>query len=237
MVLLSHRYKFIYISSYKTASSSVGSFFERFCVSPEEQETYVNIDDVDSRDTEYGIIGYRLNKSGTPKSGWYNHTSLSELIETLKRRKFIDANIILNTYFKFTNVRNPWDRMVSEYCFHKEKGYIKADVSFREYCLSQTVNRPASLITINGSVCSDYFIRYEHLYDDIVKVCQILSIPQKYYENIKEQVPHFKTDYRTFVKTCNESDTFNYRLWYDNDTKSHINTLYREDIDRFGYVF
>lgn len=58
MVLVSHKYKFIYIKNVKVAGSSVESFFGSFCQDPEKMYNYDDtiIQSIDN----YGIIGSRL---------------------------------------------------------------------------------------------------------------------------------------------------------------------------------
>ena len=57
MVLVSHRYKFIYIKNEKVAGSSVESFFGKFCVGPDFNYTYE--DDIPGKESKYGILGTR----------------------------------------------------------------------------------------------------------------------------------------------------------------------------------
>ena len=55
MVLVSHKYKFIYIKNRKVAGSSVESFFRRFCIDPKKEYNYN--DDISEHVDEFGIIG------------------------------------------------------------------------------------------------------------------------------------------------------------------------------------
>ena len=64
MVLVSHRYKFIYLAGYKVASTSVAAFFERYCL-PEDQEAN-HEPKCESRliTTKAGFIGPRPSEKG-----------------------------------------------------------------------------------------------------------------------------------------------------------------------------
>ena len=66
MVLVSHKYKFIYIKNKKVAGSSVESFFGKWCIDPKKDYNYN--DKISEHNDEFGIIGSRL--SGEP--GTYN---------------------------------------------------------------------------------------------------------------------------------------------------------------------
>jgi hypothetical protein len=59
MVLISHRYKFIYIQTRKTASSSVAAFFERYCLPSEKEESHEPECGSGLYILESGIIGTR----------------------------------------------------------------------------------------------------------------------------------------------------------------------------------
>ena len=95
-MIVSHSNKFIYVKSYKTASTSVEIFFERFCK---------NLD----------IVGYRGPNPVPEDRTWYNHMTPSQIKEKL------DDDAAWNSYLKFGCVRNPWDRIVSSYFFDNIK--------------------------------------------------------------------------------------------------------------------
>ena len=59
MVLISHRYKFIYLKNYKTASTSVEAFFSQFCIDPVLQSSYEFNDRMEESITPYGIVSSR----------------------------------------------------------------------------------------------------------------------------------------------------------------------------------
>ena len=60
MVLVSHKYKFIYIKNMKVAGSSVESFFGKYCQDPNKEYNYSDI--IDESIDKYGIIGARVNR-------------------------------------------------------------------------------------------------------------------------------------------------------------------------------
>jgi hypothetical protein len=91
-VLISHRYRFIYTKTVKTAGTSVESYFERFCM-PEGEWAYSHARE--EYESPSGIIGYR-GPEEPPKSKWYNHMP-AELI-----RQQIGTEI-WNSYFKFAS--------------------------------------------------------------------------------------------------------------------------------------
>ena len=90
-MLVSHRYKFIYTKTRKTAGSSVESYFEPFCMPDGEwtqrhfREEYVS---------DAGIIGFRGNPAKAGDAYWWNHMPA----RMIRRRLGEDT---WRSYFKF----------------------------------------------------------------------------------------------------------------------------------------
>ena len=102
-MLVSHRKKFIYTKTVKTASTSVESFFEPLCV---EEGKWSFSERRNMHISEHGIIGSRAAVLDNCK--WFNHMSAHSI-----RRKINQE--VWNDYFKFTVIRNPFDKMLSGY--------------------------------------------------------------------------------------------------------------------------
>ena len=102
-MLISHRKRFIFIKTVKTAGTSVESYFEKYCMPEGEwQEAHTR----DEYVSEEGIIGYRGPDASS--STWYNHMSAQKLLDLAGRD-------IWDSYFKFTVIRNPFDKLISAF--------------------------------------------------------------------------------------------------------------------------
>jgi len=100
-LLVSHRKRFIFTKTVKTAGTSIESYFERWCM-PEGEWKPVHVRGEYVSDA--GIIGER---SGNPRGAkWYNHMSCKCIYDQV-------GCDIWNRYFKFTVVRNPFDKVIS----------------------------------------------------------------------------------------------------------------------------
>lgn len=106
-LLVSHRKKFIFIKTAKTAGTSVESYFERFCL-PEDAWTQVHFRD--EVNCEAGMIGAR--GPGASKSKLRNHMSATQI------KPLLDSSV-WDGYFKFSVIRNPFDLIVSSYFFNR----------------------------------------------------------------------------------------------------------------------
>lgn len=213
MVLVSHRYKFIYIKTIKTASTTVEDFFQRFCLPEGEQDMYISHHESKQKITDAGIIGSR--RSGRKdEDKWYSHIPATEIKKMLGLHAW-------KTYFKFTVVRNPWDKVVSLY--HHRFGPNPA-ISFSEF-VDKYIKRSVDwdLYTIKKEPRCNFYIRFENLEEDIERVCQILRIPFN-----KKRIQHYKLGNKIHN---------HYRDYYDDKTREIVRKVYQREINFFKYTF
>ena len=242
MVLVSHRYKFIYVAGYKVASTSVAAFFERYCL-PEGQED-AHQPKCESRliTTKAGFIGPRPSEKGftpvildtTGAQGtlivppgmdradfansippMFSHLPLSRILNT----PYIDLSFKqLKKYYKFTIVRNPWDVQVSMY-FYIVKNGESFEKFVKELC---TVN--SDVYSLNGKPACDFYIRYENLENDIRTVCNTLNIKI----DTTLDLPNHRTTSR---------ETKGYRKFYTDELRDYVASKCAVEIKKFGYTF
>lgn len=216
MVLVSHKYKFIYIKNKKVAGSSVESFFGRYCLDPSLPYAYT--DQIDERIDSFGIIGRRLQGKGDK---WVSHKTAIEIKKELGEDKF-------NRYFKFCVIRNPWDKVVSHYFWMSgwAKLYNQPYPTFKEFV--KKYNNEAynwSIHTLFNKPICNFFIRFENLKEDIKTVCKKLKIN----DSSVLQLPTHKSTFRP--------STLHYSKMYDNETKEIIYKKHKKEIKFFKYKF
>lgn len=149
-----------------------------------------------------------------------------------------------NEAFKFSIVRNPWDRMVSMFLHRKYVGgWIPDDMTFREWLLKidehktfpLLLKRPHALegtryqytgpqldwlVDENGEMCMDYVGHFEYLVVSWRHICRQLGIVDP------PKLPHiFKSDRKP------------YQTYYDDETEQFAAERFEKDIKYFGYKF
>jgi hypothetical protein len=161
------------------------------------------------------------------------HTSLDEYINVFEPKLF-------STYFKFTFVRNPWDRVVSAYTFLEKGGFNKWDKEFYDKELSGY--RDFHDFVCNW-LCTENINKHHHFKSQhtyILDKFERVSVDFiGYFENIEE-------DFATIAKRMgveaklekrNSVSRSNYRSYYDEKTIAIVNEVYKKDIELFNYDF
>lgn len=131
-------------------------------------------------------------------------------------------------YFKFAFVRNPWDRLVSEYNAALRKARkprhrrIRALDGFHAY-VEYEIGRGKffqypRICGLDGQPGLDFVGRFESLEDDFRQVCRILGIDAS-------------------LGRLNAFSHANYREYYDARTRDLVARYWRRDIEQFGYAF
>ena len=185
MVLVSHKYKFIYIKNRKVAGTSIESFFGKYCQCPNKEYHYNH--KINESIDEFGIIGSRLNGG---KGIWFNH----------KPAKLIKKDLgddIFNQYIKFCVIRNPYDKMVSRYF------YDKSEEKFENFVKHKNVSN-IDIHSINGNSVCDYYIRYENLEEGIIELCKKLGIEDYNINNLPKHNSTERVDKYHYSKFYNE---------------------------------
>jgi len=158
-MIISHKFKFIYIKNQKTAGTSIEVALSKIC----GDEDVV---------TPYPL----LNIEGFKPRNYLSldqHLAASEI-----KRKMIPE--IWNQYYKFTFERNPFDKMVSWYWDKKWRDqFNKSFQEFCVYCSNNPEEFPLSydLYSIKDKVVVDFVGKYETLKKDFDYVCKKLGLP------------------------------------------------------------
>tara|TARA_X000001036_G_scaffold440125_1_gene494675 strand:- start:11516 stop:12127 length:612 start_codon:yes stop_codon:yes gene_type:complete len=126
----------------------------------------------------------------------------------------------ISEYFKFAVVRNPWERMVSWYCYTFPRISQNVDKAhFLENGLGKNMPAMKEYLFYDGQNQMDYIIRYENLEQGLIDVCKKIDIPFAGFE------------------VTNASKHPHYSHFYNDQSLDKIQELYREDIEIFNYSY
>jgi len=157
------------------------------------------------------------------------HLTAKEIIKVIGQDKWDKA-------YKFAVVRNPWDKVVSQYKHNIKNNvtnmankeisfddwvactYGKNKVEYYYYRPQMFLPQVEWLKDFEGKIDLDKIIRFENLTDEMNLVFNTIGIHQ--------ELPH-----------VNKTSKTNYRDFYDDTTQKIIADWFHEDIKVFGYTY
>lgn len=200
--MISLQKSFLFVHIPKTAGNSIQSVLRNY--------------------SEDQLVALRSEQDGIERFGLRNpnykikkHSTLSEYHDALGDDQF-------RNLYKFTCVRNPWDRMVSYYftptqnpeTWNRKKFYA---------VISKAISVPDYLRFDGGEkdpfANVNYIIRFENLADDFRAVCKAIGISPP-------TLPQY-----------NRSSRDHYSKYYDDDLREFVRTRFTAEIERFNYEF
>lgn len=230
-MILSHAHRFIYIKTYKTASTSIEAALSQVC-GPDDVITEAS-EQLRGARKQRAAQNYRLDHPAVPKRAlWkkllgrperYYHPSIGyyEHMPAWRVRTYVGEDI-WRRYYKFSFERNPWDRQVSWYHYKTKSKTNKPafDVFNRDRKRAYVEN--FDLYTQAGEIVLDFVGRYEDLDAGFARVLAEIGLT--------DQV----TLPRTNVSKVKDVD---YHSYYTPQSREEIGRWYRREIEHFGYVF
>jgi len=177
-----------------------------------------------------GILFGRARQHLTPKQMFRK-----KYFNFFKKKYKIEEEEIID-YFKFTFIRNPYDRMVSEYFWRKDAGrYAEKHDNFKDFvffvknAIENKINKHYTFWRLkplweyvydrDGNKLVDYVGRFENLKKDFKIICDMAGVT-------KAKLRHYGKMERTA-----------YQDYYNEDLRRIVHEIYREDFDLFGYFF
>lgn len=206
-MLISRKYRFIFVHIYKNAGTSISTALMPFAVAPLPYQLYRILKKVG--------LSIR-NPQPCPL-----HLQASELMKVIGEENF-------RSYFSFAIVRNPWDWQVSLYNYslktpgHYQHEFIKSLGSFTAYldwrCTKEVRYQKDFIYSQNGEQLVKYIGRYECLDDDFREICARIGISASLPRlNISREKP--------------------YQEYYTSETIELVHKAFMLDIETFGYEF
>lgn len=205
--------RLVYIKIPKTGSTSVYRHF----IALDKYSTIINLNKL------HGIK--RDPRCYRKSAGWFlgAHVSAQDI------QWYLGTDY--DEHFKFTVVRNPYDRLVSNFCWQRSKG--RGPATFKAF-VNTLVKDPKSLpkqsrlhaipqtdwITDeDGRVIVDRIVRFENLESEIRAVLDELHLPA------------------AKLRHRNKTDRAHYSNYYDDEVRRMVEVFYQQDLEQLGYRF
>ena len=226
-MIISHKYKFIFLKTTKTAGTSVEIALSKFCgvddiitaISPEDEKTRSDLGYPGPQNHfKYGPRDWiNILRRKKRRKLFYNHITAEKVTERIKPD-------IWDSYYKFCFERNPWDRAISTYYWlYKTEPRPTITEFIKSDALLSLKRRGFDLYTLGGEIAVDKVCRFEAISDELEEIRKRLGIPEKL------ELPHAKSKFR--------KDKRSYRDILGEEEKDIIAELFHDEIDLLGYEF
>lgn len=191
---------------------------------------FVHIPKTAGTSIEY-LLGFKERDINILRTGWENSVKIGGCIyvpQHLTSRHLMDHPTSQNywdEYYTFSVVRNPYDRILSEYYGHVLRDNKKkfSNNEFKKWFLDKVIKQESchyipqsNFIIEDGEVLVEDVFKFESLQSEINILKKKL--------NIKEELPH-----------KNKSNNNNKIIILNKENKNIIYDLYREDFINFNY--
>jgi chondroitin 4-sulfotransferase 11 len=200
-------------------------------------------------ENQYSLKGFIDNKCifiHIPKAGGislaislfgnlgFGHSEAYKYLLVFNKKEF-------NEYFKFTVVRNPWDRLVSAYLFLKAGGYNQKDKEWFDEHLSRYKDFQHFVMEWVNENNVFRGIHFKPQYEFITIKNKIVIDKIYKMENLDEVEVDFREKLNKDIKIIHKNKTplrsKGYRQHYNETTKEIVRRVYRKDIILLNYQF
>jgi hypothetical protein len=229
-MILSHKYKFIFIKTAKTAGTSIEVFLSKHCGAndvvtpieptieghqPQNYEGFINpIPEILERP---GKLFAALRRSISSRQKFYRHMPAYEIRNRVPREAW-------NSYFKFCVERNPWDKVLSHYHMHAARG--GGSLSLDEYLARGRfpINYFRYADRSEKKIIVDRILRYENLLTELSEVFSQLKIPFSGTLGVAAK-SEYRTDHRPYQEIFND------------EQRRIVQKAFAKEIELHGYRF
>ena len=228
-MIISHKYKFIFLKTRKTAGTSLEIALSKFCgpidiitpISPPEDENirselgYRGPQNYNVPFAKHSLGDWKNTLRQKKRREFYNHVPASQIYRWVDKK-------VWDSYYKFCFERNPWDKAVSMYYFYTKTHNISRPMDVQIQAFGERLSN-YSIYSIDGKVAVDYVARYEDLGNEIEGIRQKIGLPEKLI------LPKAKGGYR--------KDRRPYREVIEENEEECIRRICRKEIELLGYKF
>jgi len=181
-MVISHKYKFIFIKTKKTAGTSIEVFLSQVCGEKDIlTPIYPHVTPHRARNfqgywnplPEFRYNGFRRKKrllnEICSREKFYNHISAEKV-------RLRVSGKIWKSYYKFCVERNPWDKTLSYYHMQKDRSFdtLTMEKYFEsgDFCLNYPLYTDK-----DGKIIVDKILKYENLNADLADTFHSLGVP------------------------------------------------------------
>ncbi|MEE4110997.1 MAG: hypothetical protein V2I24_16710 [Halieaceae bacterium] len=229
-MIVSHRHRFIFVKTHKTAGSSLEVALAREC-GPNDIVSHMEDNIASGLPRNYGpdsFLGPAYNRFKLLRKLIGRHSPLLgafyyEHMPAWRIRELVGEQV-WKSYFTFCLERDPWDKTVSYYLW-KKHGQGRSMPDFATYVERKPHRLPidSPLYCDDGGVIVDRIFEFRDLPAALAELRQRLGL------ELPEPLPREKTGVARERRP--------YREYYDEATRERVAALFAREIEIMGYRF
>lgn len=217
-MIISHRHRFVYVKTRKTASTSLEIALSRFC-GPEDVITKIVAKDEAVR-AQLGYPGPQ-NECVRGRTGrtfeLLNHTPATVARELLGDR--------WDEYFTFTIERNPFDRIISQYWWEVQGMADPPPISRFIECGRPELLSNWHLYADGDRPIVDHVGRYESLAESLTAIAERIGLAEPLVLPEQKTKSEFRRDRRPWREVLSAAD------------RGVVEAACRRELEAFGYTW
>lgn len=228
-MIVSHRHKFIFVKTSKTAGTSIEIALSEYCgpgdiitpIAPKDEQIRRAMGFRGPQNTFVPYSRYRW-RDWIYAAGAGNRIEFFNHLPATIAKQWIGSEI-WEEYFVFAFERNPFDKAVSRYYWSTRDSEVRPPI--QEYLRQENPRKVSNwhLYTIEDEVAVDFVGRYEALTEDLSTVWCRLGLPGN------PSLPRAKGGHRV--------DNRPYQAVLDDSSRRLIGHICKREIERFGYSY
>ena len=206
-MIISHKHKFIYIKTAKTAGTSVVVFLADQCANGDLVTAISKNDSIEAQKAGYHFPS-GLSSSIEQAKLWLwkkqnessHHGKIFKNLPAADAYRFLGSDV-WNSYYKFCFERNPYDRAISLYYWHNR--FAETMPGLNEYILTAKDKKLSNWLTytIDDQVVMDHVYQFENLKEEIKNIAAKLSFTKTSLPQLKISQNRDKTHYSKLLSS------------------------------------
>lgn len=202
--MIIHKYKIIFLHIPKTAGFSIEKFFDN------NKRNHLIFDS----EIVWGL-----------KDGKY-----TQHFEYKKIKEYYQGKENIDNYFKFTFVRNTWDRLLSAY------SYLNPNPKKEDFC-EYLRKKCKALVSGELGECDHYNSQIRYIYNDGEEFLDFIGKFENIQEDFKKLCEKISVDYKKLPLLNFSSRKKEYKEYYNEETLNLVKEVYKKEIEYFDYKY